>query len=224
MNDKNNPYQLIVEGDEDKRFVPELIEKHGIKWSDGLNGHRFLANIKAADGIANIAAKDYLSVQFKMTGLQALGIIIDADGLDDQRSSSVSALLDRCRVLLPQGAWHLTKDGIINTHADGRRLGLWVMPDNVNPGMLEDLILSLPVAAKNAQVEWAQEAVRKAKDEREAPFKEVHRSKAEIHTLLAWQDPPGRQLHQAIKENILQPHSEVADRFVKWFKRLFPIN
>jgi hypothetical protein len=54
-----------------------------------------------------------------------------------------------------------------------------------------------------------------------APDKDAHLDKARIHTWLAWQDPPGRQLHQAIMERILAPESENAQPFIRWFKELY---
>ena len=52
-------------------------------------------------------------------------------------------------------------------------------------------------------------------------YKPVHRSKAKIHTYLAWQDIPGRPMGQAITANILNANSELAMKFAKWLKELF---
>lgn len=59
--------------------------------------------------------------------------------------------------------------------------------------------------------------------EKGAPFKETHREKAKIYNWLAWQEPPGRQLHQAIKERILDPQHPEAQRFVNWFRQLYQL-
>lgn len=56
-----------------------------------------------------------------------------------------------------------------------------------------------------------------------AQYKEVHEDKAKIYTWLAWQDEPGAQLHQAVKEKILIATSKVARPFVEWFRELFEI-
>jgi hypothetical protein len=45
--------------------------------------------------------------------------------------------------------------------------------------------------------------------------------KADIYTWLAWQNPPGRQLHQAIMERILAPSHPDAQKFGNWFKTLY---
>ena len=66
----------------------------------------------------------------------------------------------------------------------------------------------------------------KARDEAKslgAPFKDAHADKAVIHTWLAWQDPPGRQLHDAIVQKILDPKSPHAAPFVRWFRSLYAV-
>ncbi|MFM7603034.1 MAG: DUF3226 domain-containing protein, partial [Pseudanabaena sp.] len=38
-----------------------------------------------------------------------------------------------------------------------------------------------------------------------------------------WQNPPGRQLHQAVMEKIFDPQHPNAQKFVKWFKDLYEL-
>ncbi|BAC91019.1 gsl3078 [Gloeobacter violaceus PCC 7421] len=54
-----------------------------------------------------------------------------------------------------------------------------------------------------------------------ATFKEVHRSKAVIHTYLAWCDEPGYPLGKAITSQSLQPQTSIARKFTDWLVRLF---
>jgi AAA ATPase domain len=54
-----------------------------------------------------------------------------------------------------------------------------------------------------------------------APFRDAHREKAELHAWLAWQDPPGQQLHAAVRAHALPPAPPVTAAFVAWFRRLF---
>ena len=56
-----------------------------------------------------------------------------------------------------------------------------------------------------------------------ASFKDVHRRKAEIHTWLAWQDEPGKQLHEAVHHRVLDPEKPESRPFVGWFRRLFRV-
>jgi hypothetical protein len=56
-----------------------------------------------------------------------------------------------------------------------------------------------------------------------APFRDSHREKAELHAWLAWQDPPGRQLHEAVRARALPPAPPVTNAFVAWFRHLFDL-
>jgi hypothetical protein len=52
-------------------------------------------------------------------------------------------------------------------------------------------------------------------------FKAVDRSKAIIHTYLAWQDEPGRPMGPAITKQALQPDTNIARSFTSWLIQLF---
>ncbi len=84
--------------------------------------------------------------------------------------------------------------------------------------MLEDFCLEL---IDTDHQEVAEQAVVLAENRDVANFKAVHRSKAVVHTYLAWQDVPGKPLGQSITAQALQPDQPLAERFVGWLKRLF---
>ncbi|SEA57218.1 hypothetical protein SAMN05216455_10910 [Segatella bryantii] len=52
-------------------------------------------------------------------------------------------------------------------------------------------------------------------------YKKVHKSKARVHTYLAWQDEPGLPLGIAVTKKIFNPESSNAKVLVDWLKRLF---
>ncbi|NJL55795.1 hypothetical protein HC928_11830 [bacterium] len=70
--------------------------------------------------------------------------------------------------------------------------------------------------------QYAQEAAKEAKN-KGAAFINAHYDKAYIYTWLAWQDPPGRQLHNAVMERILDPTHPKAQTFVSWFRQLYDL-
>lgn len=92
------------------------------------------------------------------------------------------------------------------------------MPDNNADGMLEDFCRTLVDESKMA---FADECVDKAKQQGIATFIDNHRSKAVIHTFLAWQDEPGMPLGQAITARALDGSQATAQQFVGFLKRLF---
>jgi hypothetical protein len=56
--------------------------------------------------------------------------------------------------------------------------------------------------------------------EHERRFPPVRRSKALIHTWLAWQEEPGSPMGQAIGKRDLDGSAPAAQRFVEWLRRL----
>lgn len=101
------------------------------------------------------------------------------------------------------------------------KVGVWLMPDNVRAGMLESLLLGLR-AGNSALHDHARAVVARAR-ELGAPFLETHREKAELHTWLAWEDPPGRQLHEAVRSKSLAPMPATSGPFVAWFRARFDV-
>ena len=86
--------------------------------------------------------------------------------------------------------------------------------------MLEDFLLRLVPDGSCPLSELARNSVAEAK-RRGSPFRNVHQRKAELHTWLAWQDPPGLRLHEAVKHTVLDPARAESKPFVDWFKKLF---
>ena len=58
----------------------------------------------------------------------------------------------------------------------------------------------------------------------ETRFIEAHRTKAHIHTWLAWQDPPGQQLGEAIRSSTLLSDTLLAQTFLAWLIKLKETN
>ena len=99
------------------------------------------------------------------------------------------------------------------------------MPDNKMRGMLETFLTSIIPTGNEPLWQFAQEAAQEAKS-KGATFKDTHLDKANIYTWLAWQDPPGLQIHEPIKhskDQILNPMHPNAQKFVTWFKNLYDL-
>jgi len=78
----------------------------------------------------------------------------------------------------------------------------------------------MPLANADA-IAFAAESVSAAKERGHATFKDVHLSKAILHTYLSWQDEPGKPLGQSITSHVLNPQAEIAHTFTSWLRRLF---
>jgi len=63
--------KLLVEGDSDKRVIPELIEANGIPW--GKNKSEAVVYIESYGGVTKILDPDVISTELKASRLSALG-------------------------------------------------------------------------------------------------------------------------------------------------------
>ena len=89
------------------------------------------------------------------------------------------------------------------------------MPNNQDPGMLEDSCLELANPQSRAS---AEKCVDDAKEKRAATFQEAYRSKAVVRTYLMWQDESGSPLGQFITRQAPQPNKEIAVSFTDWLQ------
>ena len=211
---RTHPRVLVVEGKDELRILPELLELAGIPWPRGAEPVR----IEELDGIANILAAGFVEATVKASGVQVVGILVDANGDPVARWAQLRA---RVAATYPSFPVELPVTGVVHAEAGKPRIGVWIMPDNVRSGMLETLLLALRVGDA-ALHDHAREATHQARA-LGAPFREPHREKAELHAWLAWQDPPGRQLHDAVRARALPPAPAVTDAFVVWFRALFEL-
>lgn len=211
-----HPKVLLVEGNEDKRVIPELIEANGVPW--GETADEAIVFIKEFEGVSNLLKPGVIETELKASGVETVGIMIDAN---DNASGRFRQICERCKTVLPDMPDDLPDEGLIHSNDEGFRLGVWLMPDNKSRGMLETFLLFL-APTENSLVKYAKKAS-KAAQRIGAPYKSVHSEKAYIHTWLAWQDEPGAQLAQAVKKQLLNPASPHAVPFVNWFRGLFEV-
>lgn len=212
-----HPNVLLVEGKDDARVIPELMEANGIDWGTRNNPTVY---IREYDGYPNLADSDVIATELQASRLSALGIAIDADDNPVGRWQSIRNASLKSIPDLPED---LPESGLIHTTANGIQFGIWMMPDNKMRGMLETFLAYLIPDTHEELWQFAREVAREAKS-KGARFADTHSDKANIYTWLAWQKPPGRQLHQAIKERILNPKHPNSQRFVNWFKALYSLS
>ena len=214
---------LVVEGDDDKWVTIELLARHGSVWDDASRDASLdLPYVHQANSITQ--ALDVAAVQAKSR--RRLGVILDAD-LD--AGKAWSKLRARFLAITDPPAWlspmlaglpeKLPREGLVVEHEE-RALGVWLMPDNGARGALEDFLICL-VPAGDVLWQPARDAVTGAVG-RDVRFAPQHRTKAEIHTWLAWQKEPGVPFGRAVKSAYFHHDTDEARKFVAWFRRLFP--
>ena len=99
-------------------------------------------------------------------------------------------------------------------------VGLWVMPDHKNDGMLEDFVAPLVRGADQQRLlTHAQHTVSQLPT---TLFnRKLHTTKANIATWRAWQKPPGTALSKLIGDGVLDLSLSPAAEFIDWLKATF---
>jgi len=226
-----NSRLLLVEGKTDKMVLSELFEKAtGIAWEPSRN--QYIIDIDDCGSDHQLLTQ--IGVRWKESARKMVGVVIDADVDASSRWRQVRAHSPlEVRSTRPDD---MPPDEIIVEAAGGRRFGVWIMPNHRLPGMLEtflgELRTSMPPSV-GEHIVSAMDTAKRLLDEhadrhpktrpRISSWKEIHRSKAEMYTWLAWRDPKGEQLHEAVRHDSLDLTAPLAQRFVQWMRRLYDI-
>jgi len=199
---------LMVEGRDD-----EYVVKH-------ICGQRQLGEIET---IRKYDGKDELlqsiSVRVKESDIGVLGIILDADTNLQTRWQSVADRL-RAAGYLSIPATPDQSGTVIAPPANTTlpKVGIWLMPNNNLPGILEDFLLFLVPHHDDLRVH-AETSVASIPGQRR--FSDLNKTKALIHTWLAWQEEPGKPFGQAISARYLDPNLPAGNIFADWLQRTF---
>lgn len=110
---RTHPRILIVEGKDELRVLPEMLELAGIPWPKGAEPVR----IEEQDGVANILAPAFIETTLKASGVKAVGIVVDANG---DPAARWEALRVRLATIFATFPTELPLTGVI--HEVGRQL------------------------------------------------------------------------------------------------------
>ncbi|MDJ0837056.1 MAG: hypothetical protein QNK37_11110 [Acidobacteriota bacterium] len=123
---------------------------------------------------------------------------------------------------IPQKAPALANQGSVFKHNDGLpSVGLYLMPDHKDNGMLEDLLWEnlLDDEVTEDLRRYAEKVIKGLPHRR---FTENHQTKALLYSWLAWQKRPGQTMDVTIHGKLLDYDRETPVGFFKWFSRVFP--
>ncbi|HEY3285260.1 MAG TPA: DUF3226 domain-containing protein [Armatimonadota bacterium] len=201
---------LLLEGRDDLMVVENLRKSHGMPETFSLVDQGGIEPL--LEGLPALVGPG--------SGNTHVGVLVDADTHLERRWQAVRDILKRAGYTdLPQVP---VQDGSIHTPPDRSQptVGVWLMPNNQLPGMLEDFVAML-VPQDDALWPRALAAV-EAIPEEHRRFAAAHTAKARIHTWLAWQERPGTPMGAAINQRYLASGCPEANSFVGWLRRLFP--
>lgn len=199
---------LLVEGADDKHVVLHIVRRLGLDL--GLD-------IRDVEGYSNL--RERIDTTIDDPGVEVVGIMADANADPGNRWTSVTdaarasqrlrlANVELSTSPVPGGA-------IIECHP---RVGIWLMPDNVSPGELEDFVATMiprgdPVWPRaRAYIDGIPETDRK--------FAEGKTERAKVHAWLAAREDP-RRMGTAIGAGDLNVGAPRCQAFAAWLRRLF---
>jgi len=203
----NPSFALIVEGSDDQHVLYALLQYHHFEPK-----FQILNDVGYEQLIKRLPAR--LSL---LSGISRLGVIVDADASLHSRWESIKA------ILIKTGYEDVPdvpdQNGTVIDHEALPRVGIWIMPNNSISGMLEDYLRFL-VPEGDLLFERANRVLEEIPlDQRK--FAPQHRSKAHIHTWLAWQDDPGTPLGLAITKRYLNADASGVAPLIAWLNRVF---
>ena len=197
------PHVLLVEGPDDKHVVLHLCQRAGL----GINFY-----IKEKGGIDALLSD--LGVESKASGLETLGILVDANDSLSSRWQAVSDRLNGQGIHLPPNP---SPNGTMISGAPS--IGIWVMPNNQTSGELENFI-SCMIPDSDSVWPLARIYVESIPNEHRR-FKDGKILRAEVHAWLAVREDP-RPMGLAIGAQDLDVDGPLTQRFLQWLRHLFP--
>lgn len=212
--EENHPRQLLVEGPDDFAVVFHLGSQHPV--INSALGSRF----KIVEKGGKEALLSSIPLKIKTDALQCLGILVDADrdmlsSWESVRNRLIDSGYSDVPASPPLEGW--VSNG---NYADIPRIGVWIMPNNRDVGILEDFLIR-EIPSSDALLAEAITTLDSLEQRRMNLYSVNDRRKAEVHTWLAWQKEPGLQLGTSITAKILQPSSPTVVLFTKWLEKLF---
>ena len=199
---------LLVEGPDDKH-----VAEH-IWWRHHDAEPTFCALEK--DGVDKLL--DAIDTQVQAPGLQAMGILVDANDDVGARWDAVKGRLALANVALPRSPAPAGTIVPERPLAGMPRVGVWLMPNNRCKGELENFVEKM-IPASDAVWPLARNYV-EGIPTTERKFIEKKKLRAQVHAWLAAREDP-RRMGEAIRARDLEIDGPLCQKFVAWLKALF---
>ncbi len=194
---------LLVEGKDDEHVIYALLKAHSVTE---------IFEVKGTGGDGMLL--DQIPVRLKQSGLERLAVILDAD-------EDLGSRWEQLRARLPSYSLPSQPDGdgTVTDKANAPRVGVWLMPNNALPGMLEDFLTFL-VPADDPFLPHVERFLSGLPADHPRRFPQSRIAKARIHAFLSVQQEPGRPLGVAITARYLDDQCAQARSLVRWVRRV----
>jgi hypothetical protein len=218
--------RILAEGN-DIHVILQVCIKHGLNRPKG-----FLSKKDFEDNFAFKSKKGEPLCKQELIGrvpellleadLQSFGIVLDADDSVASTWQSVKDTLKNAGYSNLPAAPDANGTIITDSNPDLPKVGIWIMPDNQSSGEIEDFFLQL-IDSESFHLRYAREVIDNMIVQKQKLFADSDRSKAEVHTWLAWQKEPDWTMGVAVGKNWASAKPPLAKRFAAWFSRLFEL-
>lgn len=227
---------LYVEGPDDQRIFKKILTD--MRLSDGVDVNppsKAKDAQKTGNGVANlITSLDKVITGFKERRDNRLAIVVDADYFDEinnkeggflKRRNKIRDIISRNGYDVPEySSSNKMKGEVFQCRgADMPPIGLWIMPNHHDDGMMEDLIIDCinheNSAAKiltNHATPAIERLVLDSEIESHLFDKNKHLNKIKFETWIKWQKG-----HVFEKDGILDMEHENIKNIKDWLKRVF---
>ena len=186
MSEAVTALRVLGEGPADRAIVRSLLHPRGLE----SKGVEYRPSYKGYDQL-----RKKLAAELGRTDAARFLIVVDADNKPIDRWRSITDKLRDCGY--PGAPTGPPPGGCLLTPDDKRPVGLWMMPDNVHAGEIENLYEKL--ISQDPSFEHAGAVINGLPaSARRFEVKDRLPLKAQIHTWLAWQAEPGIRSGDAI--------------------------
>ena len=196
---------LLVEGKDDRHVVYAIRDAHAVPDA-----------FKVQDLESDLHLLDAIPGKIKEPNVTRLAVILDAD--EEGVNHRWEQLKQRLGQTFPPVALprHPDPAGTHFSIPDGPLFSVWLMPDNRQPGMLEDFLAFLIPRGDDLlpRVDVLLDDLPKPRR-----FQDVHLPKARLHCWLALQKTPGKPFGTAITARYLDADCASAGAFVQWLRK-----
>lgn len=213
---------LLVEGPNDTTFYEAFCRESGVRRVDVKPPGSAGAKVESKTNAIHVLPM-FLQ-QLDDASVQNLGLIVDADYPETHGLGHAGTMFQIRQKLIEHGfkpEKRHSSGGFLFEHPDGLApVGVWVMPNNRNNGMLEDFVQAS--IRDKEQIDLHEHASRVVRGLTAPRFKPIHRAKAEVATWLAWQKMPGKRLESVVGDNLIDLSSAECTALAEWLRAVFP--
>ena len=200
---------LFVEGPDDGAVVNAFVRKlMGVDLSKHPN--RLVRTDEAGGGDTWALRRFDEHVATAREGAR-IGVIVDRDQAENDKWPAVR---DRLRRLGGSLDGPAASGAIVHG-----RYGIWMWPDNVTHGALEDFVAG--IVPPSAALAYAKEASRIAKDVHGAEYEAAHSAKAALKVRSVWRDASAAGGYGHLVRNLDLVETPASKAFGDWFAALY---